>query len=121
LDVGLSKRACPKILATAVWPLADVLPHWDELRLQSWIHNGLQSKLYQAGTAQELLSHQSILTRIPFRQKPARFVVLLGTLPVIGNIRSSAHFLAELYDPIHRQTIRLDYKVHHLGNVMDIQ
>src|SRR5699024_7319947 len=35
-SVAYSKQTCPKPVASVLWPLAEVLPHWDELRLEVW-------------------------------------------------------------------------------------
>lgn len=118
LDIAVSKLACPKILATAVWPLADVLPNWDSLRVRSWIDENGQRHPYQDGAAATLLAPQPLLEKIPFQNRPACFVLLMGTLPVIGAIRGSRRFWAELFDHAGNRTLQLDYRIRHLGEVL---
>ena len=36
-SIPKSKVICPKVVSREVWKLADVEPHWERLKLQSWI------------------------------------------------------------------------------------
>jgi hypothetical protein len=43
VDIGESKRACPKLVSTEIWPYEDVRRHWDEIIVRSWaLVNGKQ-------------------------------------------------------------------------------
>lgn len=117
-DIGLAKQLCPKVLASSAWNFSDVAANWDDLFLQSWIEEDGQRVLYQQGGAAELLRPDQLLRRIPFQRRPASCLVLMGTLPVIGKLRSSNHFWAELRDPRTRRSITLDYVVQNIGDVL---
>ena len=110
IDIELSKAICPKPIATQAWPITEIDGRWDDLVLRSWIEDDGVEVLYQDGRCSALVPAPDLLAGIPF-ERPARFALLTGTVPVIGGIRPSAHFRAELHDPIGRRTIGLDYHV----------
>jgi hypothetical protein len=39
-SIALSKQICPKPVARAAWRVSEVLEHWDQLILRSWIEEG---------------------------------------------------------------------------------
>ncbi len=112
VDIWASKHVCPKILAPELWSLESVIDHWDQLRLRSWIADGVP---YQDGTAAELLPPLDLLDRLDGSDRPESFVMLCGTVPAIGGIRPSSHFGAALEDPISGRTIAMAYDVEVLG------
>jgi len=99
-SVALSKQICPKPVARSAWRLADVLDHWDQLVLRSWIEEGGESRLYQEGTLVALRSPADLLARYGARNSPPAdgFAMSCGTLGAIGGIRPSASFRMELLD-----------------------
>jgi hypothetical protein len=111
LDIGLSKRVCPKVLASEAWRLKEVQGGWDSLQLRSWIQEDERRVLYQQGLAAELLPPHDLLAKIPFRRRPECFVLLAGTLPALGGVRASERFWAELRDPASSRVIRLSYRI----------
>lgn len=111
LDIGLAKRACPKPLARSAWRLADVAAHWDMLELRSWIEEDGEKRAYQQGVAGSMLHPDELLARMRFVRKPRSYALLTGTVPVIGGIRASGRFWAELANPRSRRTIDLEYQV----------
>jgi hypothetical protein len=113
IDVELSKAICPVPVATEAWPLADVDGHWDELVLRSWIaatDGDAADVRYQDDVCASLVRPLDLLSGYPFG-RPPRFVMLTGTVAVIGDIRPSARFRAELHDPVRRRSIHLDYRI----------
>jgi hypothetical protein len=110
IDIGLSKAICPKPLAAEGWPIADVDGRWDELVLRSWIVEGNGEVRYQEGPCSSLVPPPELLAGIPFA-RPRAFMLLTGTVPVLGGIRPSARFRAELHDPRRRRSIHLGYDV----------
>ena len=86
LDIALSKRACHKVIGSAAWRLEDVAARWDDLRVRSWIGTDASS-LYQDGTLGALLPPRELLAAVPWREEPACYVLLCGTVPTIGGIR----------------------------------
>ncbi|MGB9113581.1 MAG: DUF2848 family protein [Acidimicrobiales bacterium] len=108
IDVALSKAMCHKVLAESAWELSDVVDHWDNLRLRSWIGDG---DLYQDGSTEALLSPGDILDAIPWRSRAQSFVVLCGTVPAIGGLRVGNAFRAELSDRHTGAALALQYRI----------
>ncbi len=111
VDIELSKRVCPKPLARDAWDYAGVADRWDELELAAWIEDDGARQPYQAGSAADFLRVDEIEAAVPFRRRPGCWVLLMGTLPVIGPIRPSRRFAARLHDPGARRSIELDYTI----------
>jgi len=112
IDVGLSKRLCPKILSRRAWPLSQVMTHWDSIELRSWVDRdagGLAP--YQLATLSQLLSVEALSALIPWRRIPANFVLLCGTVPTLDGLHCGRRFRAELHDPVLSRTLALEYVV----------
>ena len=109
IDIELSKAICPVPIAGAAWPAGELDGHWDELVLRSWVAaaDGTD-EIYQDGTCAALVPALQLLADLPF-PRPGRFALLTGTVPVIGGIRPSPTFRAELYDPVLDRSIELAY------------
>ena len=110
IDIELSKAICPVPVATRAWPVTDLEGHWDDLVLRSWIDDGDDEVVYQDAACASLVPPLDLLAGYP-GARPERFVMLTGTVPVIGAIRPSSHFRAELHDPVLERSIELDYHV----------
>ncbi len=97
VDITASKGVCPKPVARSGWSAAEVGDRWDDLVLQSRIDGGEQ---YQHGSAATNLHPLELVAAIPWAGRPPGcFVAFTGTVPVIGGIRPSAAFSAELSGP----------------------
>jgi hypothetical protein len=111
IDIYLSKQVCPKPIATTAWEYDEVVGHWDELQLRSWIEEAGSRHLYQEGSAAAILPPTSILNSLRWRHRPESYALLTGTVPVRGGIRSSGHFWAELTDPVRQNSLQLNYRI----------
>lgn len=111
-SVALSKQICPKPVARSAWPLADVIDHWDQLVLRSWIEESGESRLYQEGTLVALRGPADLLARYSASNPPPAegFAMSCGTLGAIGGIRPSASFRMELFDPRLGRSITHSYR-----------
>jgi len=101
-SVSLSKQICPKPVALLAWRLDEVLGHWDQLQIRSWIEEEGSERLYQEGTLAALRSPADLLARfaggeaLPYDG----FAMTCGTVPAIGGIRAAHSFRMELMDPV---------------------
>ncbi|RWR05445.1 DUF2848 domain-containing protein [Paenirhodobacter populi] len=110
--VSVSKQMCAKPVAAQLWPLDEVADHWDELVLRSWIDTPTGRALYQEGSVASLLDPRDTLAKFEAEQVFGDGTAMLcGTMPAIGGIRSSGHFIAELEDPILGRKIGFGYRV----------
>ncbi|SEG84191.1 MULTISPECIES: DUF2848 domain-containing protein [Marinobacterium] len=115
-SVAFSKQICVKPLAKEAWPLEEVAPHWDQLRLGSEIEEQGARVEYQNGTLAELLDIPTLLERLPKELRDNQGILpntamLCGTVPAIGGIRMSPSFSGSLTDPVLNRSIRLDYSL----------
>ena len=107
-SVALSKQVCAKPVARAAWPLAEVLDHWDELRVRSTIVEQGQEVVYQDGQLSSLLPVSELVQRFcGAAQLPERTAMSCGTVAVIGGIRPAGVFTMVLSDE------RLDRQLSH--------
>ena len=108
VDIVASKGVCPKPVAMSGWSAADVGDRWDDLVLRSRIDGDV---LYQDGSAAANLHPLELVAAIPWAARPPDcFVAFTGTVPVIGGIRPSTGFRAELSGP-GLPPIELSYRV----------
>jgi hypothetical protein len=113
-SVAAAKQLCPKVLAPAVWPLADVEDHWDELRLRAWVRSGRTRRLYQEAALGALLPPAALLPGL--RRRVGRLldgvVLFAGTVPTVdGQVVYGNAYELELADPVRRCAIRTQYAV----------
>ena len=108
VDIVASKGVCPKPVATSGWTAAAVGKSWEDLSLRSRIDGDV---LYQDGSVVANLPPLELVAAIPWASGPPRcFVAFTGTVPVMGKIRPSAAFRAELAGPgLH--PLELSYRV----------
>jgi len=111
--ITLSKQLCDKPVAGTLWPLAEVLAHWDRLELRSWIAEDGERRLYQEGAVAAMLPPEALLTGLERLAAPLPDggLMFCGTLPALGGVRPARDFAAELVDPLLDRRIALAYRV----------
>jgi len=108
-DVGASKQMCDKPIAERFWRFTDISPHWQQLRLRSYI--GLERVEYQAGSVAAILDPAHLVSAYcgTGRLKDGT-LMFCGTLPALGEVRPGSPFTFELEDPVLKRTIRHTYR-----------
>jgi len=112
LGIALSKQICGKVIGTELWPLADVMPHWDRLIIRS--HATIDGKrvLYQEGPLANMRTPADLLSRYDgstaLKDGAAMFC---GTVGAIGGIRPASRFEMEIEDPVLGRRIAHGYDV----------
>ncbi|WP_425093431.1 DUF2848 domain-containing protein [Tropicimonas sp. S265A] len=109
ISVAVSKQLCPKPIASTVWRLSDVAPHWDRLFLRSWVEEKGERVLYQEGALSGMLSAAALIHG--FGGLRAASAMFCGTLPAIGGVRPSSRFEMALEDPVLGRTLHHAYTV----------
>lgn len=113
-DIPRAKQLCAKVMSSDTWRLADLVTHWDELILRSWIGEAGEETLYQEGSLARMMEPDSILSYLhEHTSGPADdAIVFSGTLPILGgHFRPTVRFTAELVDPTHGSRLRCSYQV----------
>jgi hypothetical protein len=112
-NITVSKQMCDKPCAPKLWPVAELMDHWDSLELTSCIkENGKQAK-YQQGTLAAMLGPSDLfaaLERMGDAFTPGT-AMLCGTLPAVGGVRPSAFFGMLLTDPVLGRSLSHSYEV----------
>ena len=120
IDIRLSKLICPTPLSTDALPWSDVADRWADLELSSAVsarsgdsgRGGGEPVMYQSATAGGNRPPHELLDRIPWAgERPRSFVVLCGTVPVIGGIRPADRFEGSIHDPASGRTLTVAYDV----------
>jgi hypothetical protein len=114
-SIAGSKQMYPKILAPTVWPLAEVLPHWDAIILRSWVYIAGERRPYQEDTLQAMLAPADLLagaTREYGTKALQHAIVFSGTLATLGGeLQFGERFEIELLDPVLGRRIQHSYVV----------
>lgn len=117
-SVAHSKQVCVKPVATHAWRLDEVIEHWDQILIRSWIEEGGARVLYQEGTLAGLRAPGDLIGRCFGASNAARIPdgvgMLCGTVPAKGGIRPSRTFEMEIEDPVLKRTIRHGYRCEEL-------
>jgi len=111
-SVAVSKQMCEKPIASQFWLYDDIVGHWDDLAVRSWIVEAGAEVLYQEGTLKAMLPPEDLLQASP----PLSDGVLMfcGTLAAKGGIRPAREFHYELRDPVLGRQLSSYYSVRSL-------
>jgi len=109
VSVTLAKNICPKVVGREVWPVTEVLDHWDKLQLRS-VCEGV---VLQDGTLSELLPYTELMAFVDrITGIRERRIVFGGTIPTRAHPpRGEVEVLLELHDPVWNRSIRHTYHV----------
>jgi uncharacterized protein DUF2848 len=111
-SVTVSKQMCDKPLASVLWELEDVKPHWDKMILRSYAVTSGKRELYQEGTLDAMLSVDELIKRgFEGGRLPDGCLMFGGTFAAKGGIRPADRFEYELEDPVLKRIIRHAYDV----------
>jgi hypothetical protein len=110
--IAVSKQMCPKPIGRTAWRFEEVEPHWDRLMLRSFIHEGGKRVLYQEGPLAKIRDPRELIFGWKDEKRlPMGAVMFCGTMPAIGEIRSSSRFEMELDDPVLGRKIAHAYEI----------
>lgn len=100
LGIALSKQICGKVIGRDVWPLGEVMPHWDKLVIRSHTVIDGQHVLYQEGPLVNMRTPADLLSRYDGSTAlKSGAVMFCGTVGAIGGIRPASRFEMEIEDP----------------------
>lgn len=110
MGVALSKQLCGKVVGKELWPLADVIEHWDQLLIRSYATVEGARTLYQEGPLAAMRRPDDLQDLFGSALRSGA-VMFCGTVGAIGGIRPAARFEMELEDPVFGRKMSHAYDV----------
>jgi hypothetical protein len=117
-NIRVSKQLCLNVMAPVVWRYADVLDHWDEIIMRSWIHVEGERILYQEDVLEKLLRPEKLVEDVSSRigNDLSGTILFGGTFPIIGGqLLFGSRFWMELLDEKLGRSIKHEYSVRPVG------
>jgi hypothetical protein len=112
IGVTLSKQMCAKPVGATLWRYDEVKPHWDKLKLRSFVPDGGKRRLYQEGPVTNMRSPEELIKLYTGGDKLAPGTAMFcGTFAVHGGISYSGTFDMELEDPVLGRKLTHGYKI----------
>jgi hypothetical protein len=112
VGVTLSKQLCAKPVGATLWRYDEVKPHWDKLKLRSFVPDGAPRRLYQEGPVTNMRSPEELIRLYTGGDKlKAGTAMFCGTFAVHGEISYSGTFDMELEDPVLGRKLTHGYKI----------
>lgn len=113
-DVLMSKQVCPSVISEVLWDYEEARVHWDQIQIRSWVVKGGEKRLYQASTMEGIMRPEALLSAVAERMRGSMdgIAVFSGTTPLLeGQILFADRFEGELFDPVMKRKISIDYTV----------
>lgn len=112
-SVEKSKQACPNVLASCLWPVTEVLEHWDQIQLRAWVTKDGTSVLYQDETLAALLPFKELLdfVRSKLSGSLESIPIFSGTIATLEGLIFADSFKMEMVDPVLNRSIRHQYRI----------
>lgn len=112
MGIALSKQLCGKVIGTRLWPLADVVDHWDRLIIRSYATIDSARVLYQEGPLSGMRTPADLLQRYNGSTAlKTGSVMFCGTVGAKGGIRPATRFEMEIEDPVRGRKLSHAYDV----------
>jgi hypothetical protein len=112
MGIALSKQLCGKVVGDTLWPLADVVGHWDKLIIRSYATIDGARVLYQEGPLSGMRTPADLLARYDGSNAlKAGSVMFCGTVGAKGGIRPASRFEMEIEDPVRGRKLSHAYDV----------
>jgi hypothetical protein len=111
-NITTSKQMCDKPIAPVLWPLDEVIAHWDRIVLRSYATIGGARVLYQEGYLAGMLPVVDLLARgFNDGKLPQGCAIFGGTFAAKGGIRPATRFDFEIEDPVLQRRIAHGYDI----------
>lgn len=111
-NITVSKQMCDKPIAPVLWPLDEVIAHWDQMVLRSYATIGGERVLYQEGVLAAMLPVADLLARgFDGGKLPEGYAIFGGTFAAKGGIRPATRFEFEIEDSVLKRRIAHGYEI----------
>ena len=112
VGVTLSKQLCAKPVGATLWRYDEVKPHWDKLKLRSYVPDGAKRRLYQEGPVTNMRSPEELIKLYTGGDKlKVGTAMFCGTFAVHGEFSYSGTFDMELEDPVLGRKLTHGYQI----------
>lgn len=113
IDIPKAKQIYPNTISKDLWKLSDVVDHWDDLIIRSWIKVDGVRTLFQEAALTAMLDANEIIDRVKELLVDPKatqgLVIYSGTVASIFKAEYSSYFEVELEDPILNRKLRNYY------------
>jgi hypothetical protein len=113
-DIPRAKQICPNIISRRIWPLAEVMDHWDDLAIEARVVKKGKEILYQQGLLALIMDPKALMEFVASKVPPPLedLIIYSGTLgSLTGEFVFGEEFSAKLTDPKLGRSLDLRYKV----------
>lgn len=104
IDIPKAKQIYPNTISKELWKLSDVIGHWDDIIIRSWIKADGEKKLFQEAKLTAMLDAADLAERakklLCDPKDTEGLVVYSGTVASLFKADYSPYFETELEDPI---------------------
>ena len=102
IAVTLSKQMCAKPVGPQLWRYDEVKPHWDKLKLRSFVSGeSMARRPYQEGPVTNMRAPEELIQLYTGdKTLPTGTAMFCGTFAVHGGMSYSGNFEMELEDPV---------------------
>lgn len=113
VNVSRSKQMCAKPVSARLWHYDEVKPHWDRLRLRSYVPgDDGKPRLYQECSVTSMRAPEELISLYTGNDRLAVGTAMFcGTSAVHGGISYSGSFAMELSDPVLDRTLTHRYEI----------
>lgn len=113
VNVSRSKQMCAKPVSARLWHYDEVKPHWDRLRLRSYVPgDDGKPRLYQECSVTSMRAPEELISLYTGNDRLAVGTAMFcGTSAVHGGISYSGLFAMELSDPVLDRTLTHRYEI----------
>ena len=115
VDIPKAKQVYPNTISKELWRLDDVIDHWDDIIIRSFIKVDGAKRLFQEAKLTAMLDAAELITRtkalLADPEKTDGLVIYSGTVASLFNAEYSPYFESELEDPIFNRRLCNVYKL----------
>ena len=119
VDIPKAKQVYPNTISRELWNFDDVIDHWDQLVLRSWVKVDGKKVLFQEATLDAMLDPADLIRRVKaLLVDPDNIdglVVYSGTVAAIAKVSYSDYFEAEIEDPVLKRKLNQHYTMQPVG------
>jgi len=109
-SIPASKQVYPNIIAPIVWPVNEVVNHWDEIEMKLWVVVNGEKELYQNGKFEEILPLNFWIRKMEeLNLNKHGSAVMAGTIQTKGELKYGERIEFEMNDPVLKRKIHSFY------------